>query len=242
MNNHLAMVKTLLILGTYFLSVFCSFAQPAANKHFFELTGNYVEVTQNENSKQKSLDMSMSYGYAVSPSFIAGAALKYNHEKYTSVFTLFYPGTTQRPTYMAKTETETVDKVFEPSLFLRYYHPIAKGLYFSSRLDLFTGLMRSESDVSFVQYSNVISDSIHIGVDNSRYQNETVKDKTYLGFSVQPELTYYLNNHIGIMLKMGGIRYENYQGEYHNWTVDFNPACWSYGLTFSFGKEVAETQ
>ena len=58
-----------------------------------------------------------------------------------------------------------------------------------------------------------------------------------LNISLKPEFAYFISEKAGLLLKVGGLHYNSYDFEEHEWKVSINPALWDYGFFLRFGKK-----
>lgn len=218
------------------LTHFLSHSQIKKGDILFDLTGSYVESTSSNGvyvsnywGKTKSLDAFFSVGYSISNSFIAGVGVGYTHLKETRNYSFMYINN-----FMLAEQMNIKSSIISPLIYLKYYKQIFGKLLFSANLSSSFGFIDLENEslsagrISFTQGAN-------LSPFNNSYTEK--KESNYLAVSLQPEFSYFLTERWGVMMKIGGIRYNSYDFDEHDWTISFNPNKWEYGVFLKLGKK-----
>jgi hypothetical protein len=222
------------------------FSQLSKGKLKIDFAGNYIETLDNIhtvavdlNGRTNLLDLNLSMGYSLSNSIIWGFGLNYGHVKNINHSVLWIPSYANNPAFAMDEKIETKSTIIAPLMYFKYYKQLINKLYINFNLSSSYGFVNSKSTTMLIKASSFsgsyeqLGDQFSLLVSNG---NENNKDSYYLSCYLQPEIEYFITDQLGIMIQLGGIRYNNYDGKDHDWRVSFNPSYWSYGLSFSIGK------
>ena len=222
-------MKKNLLIALVIFSTLNIYSQDNKGKLLISGDMNYMKtssesgVTVNNSSVQgQYLGLGSSIGYFVTDRFIVGVGLDYNREKESRSNALNFNNSVQLGT------TDIKSKAFLPNVYLGYYYPIIKNLYFNLTTKVSFGKVKFEYDF-FYAYTSAVQDTtsysryIGGGHDNSEYDIFSMK--------VSPEVVYFISPEFGVCLGLGGIEYsliDNNSG----WMINFNPNYWRVGFKF----------
>jgi hypothetical protein len=213
------------------------FSQIEKGKIIVSIDGNYLEtstengVTSNQNVSQiKNLNLGTSFGYFITDRFVLGVGLDYYWNKESRTTELMINKFFQAEVMNIKS------KAFLPNIYLGYYYPIINKLYVNANLKFSYSTIKSE-------YNTLIAGSVYYPSDtvitltdrySSTYVNGTEGNSEVDLFSAEilPELTYFISSKFGLCLGLGGIKYSmiDWKTENSNWTINFDPAYWRFGI------------
>lgn len=220
-----------------------TFSQLTKSNKLFRLTGSYVETNNSsggsiftKNELDKTLHVGASLAYCLSNHFAAGIGLEYLHSKTLNNTSINYYSNW----YMAEM-AESKANVISPSVFLNYYRNFSEKWVFTLCLNSGYGNAHIKTNSMSVgeKALNVDTLGIYSPEDFFLRSEELIVDYNYFNISLQPELSYFITEKIGICLEIGNISYTYFDFKFHLWDIRINPAHWTYGVFFRFGKQKA---
>lgn len=233
-------MKKYFILLFLFLTALNSYSQLDKGSIIIALEGNYSN-TSNKNgvttntteTDGKYLEVGTSIGLFLTDRIVAGFGFEYKWAKESRFNELYFNNFFQAE-YMNLTS-----KFPSPNLFIGYYYPIINKLYFNTNLKISYG--KISTDYSTI-YSGVENNSnsnnpdFELGDNSNNYiqSSENKYEYDYFSSKIQPALTYFISNRLGLTISLGGIEYSmlDWKNNTSDWIVNFDPAYWSFGVEF----------
>lgn len=218
------MKKNVLIVLIVF-STFDLFGQISKGDIIISFDGNYMKtnsengVTTNMiNTNVQYLSIGSSLGYFFSNQFLMGIGLDYNWGKETRFNEIYFNN------FLQQEEMDIKSRVLLPNIYLGFYFPIISKLYFNTNLNFNYGIVKSDYKTFYAG----------AGPSFNSYSKSSAKESKsdYFSSRICPELTYFISSKISLCLGLGGIKYSliDWKNENSNWTVNFNPSYWEFGI------------
>ncbi len=233
------MKKSVLIVLIIF-STLDLFSQISKGNTMVSFDGDYRKVntengvTTNHHSTQgRYLNVGPSIGYFITDRFIAGVELDYYWEKEDRSNSLF-----TNNEYSQLETLELKSKALLPGLFVGYYYPINDKFYFSTKLRISYGNIKTDSHSMVATARRIDSDGFElIGSLPSVVTEQSAEyDNDYFSSKISPELTYFLSPKFALNLALGGIEYAlvDWENDNSSWAINFNPNYWRVGMKWRF--------
>ena len=219
-----------------------AFSQFIQDDVILDFTGSYVEsysssgvTTSKYSGIDKTLDLKISIGLCISKNLTAGLGLQYGHIQNETRFQFYY-----YDNFILVEKLETKATVFAPLVYLRYNRPVIGKLWFSAELSTMVGKVSTQYE-SMNMGAKMYPDTMtfhEIEPGNFLRGSEHHENSKILSVSLKPVFSYFLTEKIGLRIGMGGIQYNSYNFEAHEWQVTLNPSSWEYGFFVRFGKKM----
>ncbi len=201
-----------------------------------EFDGNYSNtttetgvITNLSQTDGKYLNISPSTGYFLTDNFVVGIGLDYIRNKETRWNNLYFND---------RIHLESLDiksKAFLPNVYLARYFSITNKFYFSAKMKVSYGKIKTEFETVYMENENLSSDGLFDileGTNPSVSSLSGESDADYFSPQLIPELTYFITDRFSACLGLGGIKYSitDWEDSNSDWNVNFNPAYWSLGM------------
>lgn len=123
-----------------------------------------------------------------------------------------------------------------PNLFIGYYYPIINKLYFNTTLKVGYGKVKTNYSTIYIGMEELGSNPFVISSYANQYAKSSYADYKYDYFisKIQPAVTYFISNRVGLSISLGGIEYSmiDWKSKASDLRVNFDPAYWSFGLKY----------
>lgn len=229
------MKRFFLIFNLFFITNLLIYSQVKKGDVILDFTGSYIESINNSgvsmsnySGKTNTIDVGFSFGYSISNSFILGLGIEYDHIKDIRNYSFSYYNA-----FFLAEQMEIKTNVVSPLFYLKYYKQVFDKLLFSINFNASYGFTDSNYQSMNVGASSFTQNNFPpFSISNSKDSKGN-----YLSIALQPEFNYFLTEKLGLIVKIGGVRYNSYEFKDHEWKISLNPSNWDFGLFLRFGKK-----
>jgi hypothetical protein len=232
-------MKRNIVLLIYFIPVF-ALSQIEKGKYLIDIKGGSSRIfsesgvlSNSYSTNQKTINLNSTIGYIIDSCFVVGVGTEYLMQKEHRSNALYLVYTDYAQEGFVNIESEAI----MPILYLGYYKKVFDRLYFFTTLYFEYGNVKSVYNSLNVGTYLVASTHLDSGKNNAVItgSHKTVYTEIFIG-SMKPSLIFYLSQHFGLNLELGGIDYvlKKLDADKAQWNINFYPANWKFGIQVIF--------
>ncbi len=197
-----------------------------------KLTSSSGGITNFTNTQEKSFSVYPSIDYYYNDRLFSGLEFGFTHQNKEILNTLFTPH------YYQEAFTETDVNMFQFTLRNGYELLINERLYFQVIAGLNYAYITQHMKYSAIGGNLLVPGipSIINTVSLETSEDEFKQQSDYTSITLNPQITFFITQSIGINLSLGGLEYGFYNWDIENdlWILSFKTNLWRLGVNFSF--------